>query len=162
MAKEVERKFLIRSDAWRAHVSRSISICQFYLAVGADRSIRIRINDDAEALLTLKFGSNMPVRDEFEYPVELSEAREMQAYAVGSVIEKTRHLVEHGGYTYEIDVFEGTLAGLVVAELETPDFVADSALPGWVGREVTGDQRYSNAVLSLSARTHHTVVALAG
>ena len=86
----------------------------------------------------------------------------MQPFAIGSVIEKRRHLVPHGGYLYEVDVFGGWLEGLVVAELETPDDVSDEALPDFIGREVTGDQRYSNAVLSLSERSSLTVLALAG
>lgn len=161
MAKEVERKFLVRNDAWRSRVSRVIAIRQFYLSIGADRSTRVRVSDGSSAKLTFKFGSNLPERDEYEYPIPLDEALSMQAFAIGSLIEKRRHLVSHGGYTYEIDVFTGELAGLIVAELETPDHVPDAALPEWLGREVTGDQRYSNAVLALSEKTHSTITALA-
>jgi CYTH domain-containing protein len=162
MAKEVERKFLVRSDAWRDLVSRIVGIRQFYLSIASDRSTRVRISDGTDAKLTFKFGSNLPERDEFEYPLPLDEALEMQSFALGAVIEKTRHIVLHRGYAYEVDVFGGMLEGLVVAELETPDFVPNEALPEWLGREVTGDQRYSNAVLSLSAMSPQTVTALAG
>lgn len=162
MAKEVERKFLVRSDVWRGRVARAIAIRQFYLSIGSDRSTRVRISDGASAKVTFKFGSNLRERDEYEYPIPLDEASAMQAFAVGSVIEKTRHLVPHGGYTYEVDVFRGNLDGLTLAELETPDPVAAAQLPEWLGREVTGDQRYSNAVLALSDKTLLTVTALAG
>ena len=162
MAKEVERKFLVRGDAWRGHVSKSMTIVQFYLSIASDRSMRVRIVDGTSARLTLKFGSDLPVRDEYEYPLPLEDALEMQEFRIGTAIEKTRHLVSHLGYVYEVDVFGAGLAGLIVAELETPDSVAAGALPAWLGREITGDQRYSNAVLSLSSASPQTVTALAG
>lgn len=150
MAKEIERKFLVRSDAWRAAVESSTLIVQFYLAISSERSIRIRIKNGRTAKLTLKFGSDTRIRDEFEYPVPLEEAREMMQFAIGTVIRKTRHHVRHEGYLYEIDVFNGELDGLIVAELETADDVADDLLPAWLGREVTGEIRYSNASLALN------------
>lgn len=161
MAKEVERKFLVRSDAWRAHVSRIIAIRQFYLSIASDRSTRVRISDGESAKLTFKFGSHLRERDEYEYPLPLDEALSMQAFAIGSTIEKVRHHVPHGEYIYEVDVFGGELTGLIVAELETPDVVLDTALPDWLGRELTGDQRYSNAVLALSDKSHQAITALA-
>jgi CYTH domain-containing protein len=150
MAKEIERKFLVQGEAWRAAVESSALIVQFYLAISSERSIRIRIKDGRTARLTLKFGSNTRIRDEFEYPVPLDEAREMMQFATGALIRKTRHCVRHQGYLYEIDVFNGDLDGLIVAELETADTVDDGRLPGWLGREVTGEIRYSNASLALN------------
>ena len=160
MAKEVERKFLMKDDAWRAAVERSIVIRQFYIAVGSDRSVRVRISDGMRAKLTVKFGATLPERDEFEYEIPLDDALSMMAFRVGTVIEKTRHHVRFGGYLYEIDEYAGQLAGLVVAELETRDRV--DLLPAWIGREVTGDQRYSNAVLALSSQSPEVARALAG
>jgi len=162
MATEIERKFLVRSDAWRDGVEKSIAIRQFYLAVSADRSIRVRVSDEGSAKLTLKFGSHLPHRQEFEYDIPLGEAAEMRPYAIGEPIEKTRHHVRHGGYLYEVDVFAGRLDGLIVAELETADDVSPSRLPPWIGREVTGDQRYSNALLALGDVPDTTLHALAG
>lgn len=162
MATEVERKFLVRSDAWRSHVEKTIDILQFYLAVSGDRSVRMRISDGNAAKLTLKFGSHLPVREEFEYEVPLSDALEMRDQAIGAVIEKARHHVRHRGYLYEVDVFSGRLDGLVVAELETQDKVPTALLPSWLGREVTGDMRYSNAVLALSDVPRPVLMALAG
>ncbi|MBZ9996412.1 CYTH domain-containing protein [Mesorhizobium sp. BH1-1-4] len=149
MGKEVERKFLVSSTAWRDLVEAEIRILQFYLATAPGRTVRIRISDGASARLTLKFGSRARERDEFEYPVPLEEAVEMLDFAIGRVIEKTRHHVRHGGYLYEVDVFGGALAGLVVAELETPEDVPDEMLPDWLGREVTGEQKFYNASLAL-------------
>ena len=150
MAKEVERKFLVDGQAWRSHVEDTIRIRQFYLASNTGRSVRLRISDGKRAKLTLKFGSRGRERDEFEYKVPLADAEEMQQFAIGRIIEKTRHHVRHGGYLYEIDVFEGELSGLVIAELETPEDVAASELPPWIGREVTSDPRYYNATLALN------------
>ncbi|MCX7305580.1 MAG: CYTH domain-containing protein [Hyphomicrobiales bacterium] len=149
MAKEIERKFLIADPAWRASAHAAIRIRQFYLAVGTGRTVRVRISNDAEATLTLKFSGAGPGRDEFEYPVPLAQALEMEAFALGRVIKKTRHHVTHLNYLYEVDVFEGELDGLVIAELETPDIVPDENLPSWLGRDVTQDGRYYNAALAL-------------
>lgn len=149
MGKEVERKFLVSSTAWRDLAEADIRIRQFYLAATPGRTVRIRISDSASAKLTLKFGSRARVRDEFEYSIPLAEAEEMLAFAIGRVIEKTRHHVRHRGYLYEVDVFGGPLAGLVVAELETPEDVPDEMLPDWLGREVTGESKFYNASLAL-------------
>jgi adenylate cyclase len=149
MGKEVERKFLVSSPAWLELAEAHIRILQFYLAAGPGRTVRIRISDGTSAKLTLKFGSKARERDEFEYPIPLPEAVEMLDFAIGRVIEKTRHHVRHRGYLYEVDVFGGPLAGLVVAELETPEDVPDEMLPDWLGREVTGEQKFYNASLAL-------------
>jgi adenylate cyclase len=148
MAKEIERKFLVTSDDWRGHVDGRAAIRQFYLAAVDGRSFRVRIRDGSSAALTLKFGRHGRERDEFEYPIPLGDAEEMQEFAVGLVIEKTRHEVRHNGYVYEVDAFAGALAGLVIAELETPDDVPAAELPPWLGREVTGESAFYNASLA--------------
>jgi adenylate cyclase len=151
MAKEIERKFLVANEEWRGFAVASSSIRQFYLNTGPDRSVRIRIRD-GKALLTLKFGIKGKKREEFEYPLPVSQAEEMQAFVLRQVIEKTRHHVRHGGYLYEVDVFAGALEGLVLAELETADKVPEAALPHWLGREVTGQAAYHNSSLATSGR----------
>jgi CYTH domain-containing protein len=148
MAKEIERKFLVTSDDWRGHVDGRTTIRQFYLAAVDGRSFRVRIRDGSSAVLTLKFGAHGRERDEFEYPIPLRDAEEMLEFAVGLVIEKTRHEVRHNGYVYEVDDFAGALAGLVIAELETPDDVQKTKLPQWLGREVTGESAFYNASLA--------------
>jgi adenylate cyclase len=152
VAKEIERKFLLSNPAWRELVESEVRIEQFYLAALPGRTVRIRISDGKSAMLTLKFSGKGRGRDEFEYPVPLTEALEMRSFALGRVIEKTRHHVRHGGYLYEIDVFAGELAGLTIAELETPDVVHDEDLPSWLGRDVTQDGRYYNASLALGEK----------
>ena len=152
MAKEIERRFLVEGTAWRDSVHAISSLEQFYVAAAADRSVRIRISDVSSALLTLKFGGQALSRDEFEYPLPFADAHEMRAFASGNVIAKTRHKIDVAGYLYEVDVFAGKLAGLVIAELETPDQVADADLPDWLGREITGEPAYHNTMLALSGR----------
>lgn len=149
MAEEIERKFLVAHDGWWGLATESRKLRQFYLVAAEDRSLRVRFKGEG-ALLTVKLGAQARVRHEYEYPLPLEDARQMEDFAVGRVIEKTRHLVPHKGYTYEVDVFSGALAGLVVAELETADEVADDDLPPWIGREVTGIAAYYNASLAMN------------
>jgi len=148
MATESERKFLLRSDAWRAAVEKTMSIRQFYLFSRTDGSLRVRLKE-GRATLTLKLGGAARMRDEFEYPISPQDARQMEPFALGSMIEKMRHLVRHRGFLYEVDEFSGHLSGLVIAELETSEDVADADLPSWIGREVTGIPAYYNASLAL-------------
>ena len=149
MAKEIERKFLVKTSVWRAAAEHATAISQFYVTTGEDRSVRVRIVDGEKARLTIKFGGAARTRDEFEYPIPLADARDMERFALGNIIQKTRHKVPHGGRDYEVDTFEGALAGLVIAELETPDDVPDDELPVWLGDEVTGDRAFYNLSLAL-------------
>lgn len=151
MAKEIERKFLVRSDVWRAHVSQSSSFVQGYILSDTDRSVRVRIKDNVSATLTIKIGHVGLTRDEFEYDIVLGDGQEMIEKSLGNVIEKTRYNVEYGGYLWEVDVFAGVHAGLVVAEVELDHPDEDPPLPPWIGKEVTGDKRYSNQWLATSA-----------
>lgn len=149
MAKEIERKFLVNGPEWRTLVSDKLEIRQFYLASHSGRSVRVRITNGVKAKLTLKFGEQGRERDEFEYPIPLSDAATMEQFAIGNVIEKTRHHVSHRGHLYEVDVFHGALSGLIIVELETPEQVPAAMLPGWLGREVTGEAEYYNSSLAL-------------
>lgn len=150
MAKEVERKFLVRDDGWRAAARAGASLRQFYVVAAPDRSVRVRIENGETAKLALKFGTQGHVRDEYELPLALADALEMERFALGLVIEKTRSLVEHRGRVFEVDEFSGALAGLVVAELESKEPCPDSALPAWLGREITGESAWYNASLALN------------
>lgn len=147
MGIEIERKFLVRSNAWRASVGKSTKLIQFYIAEGPSRGARVRIAG-AKACLTLKFAGNAQYRHEFEYDIPLDDAVAMRPFALGTVIAKERFDVSDGGHLFEVDVFEGVLSGLVMAELEHPDAFTVTALPDWIGLEVTEDPRYYNASLS--------------
>lgn len=148
MAKEIERKFLVRNDGWKSGVTSRTRIRQAYITAEADRSVRIRTRNDETAQLTMKFGTGLLTRDEFEYDIPHDDALEMIAFASGNVIEKTRHTVDFEGFTWEIDVFEGAYRGLVIAEVEMASETDDPSLPAWLGQEVTGDKRYSNQALA--------------
>ena len=146
MPREIERKFLVKNDAWRRLAHRSQRMTQGYLASGGRVSVRIRIAAD-DARLNMKTGGLVPSRQEYEYPIPLDEARELLALAEGPLIDKTRHLVEHDGMTWEVDEFHGDNAGLIVAELELTREDEPFARPPWVGKEVTPLARYYNSRL---------------
>jgi adenylate cyclase len=148
MAEEVERKFLVTGPGWHERVERSASLRQGFLAQTDAAVIRIRIVDDAEALLTIKSAKSELMRGEFEYPVPLADAEQLLELCPGAVIEKRRHLVAVGDLMFEIDVFTGAHEGLVLAEIELPDAKASFERPDWLGDEVTGDPRYYNANLA--------------
>lgn len=150
MAKEIERKFLVRNSDWRAMADAGVAISQFYLMSGDARSARVRVKGGKAAALTLKFGGAQRVRDEFEYAIPLADAEAMKALALGAVIAKTRHRVTHEGLVWEVDRFHGALDGLVIAEIETPDERDVADLPAWIGTEVTGDSAYYNASLAMN------------
>lgn len=148
MADEIERKFLVASNSWRASVARSMKLEQGYLAQSGGVSVRVRIRDEAEALLTLKSGGRGLVRTEYEYAIPVADARELLTLCTPHILIKRRHLVPVADLTWELDVFEGRHAGLVLAEIELDSADRPIDLPAWVGKEVTGDPRYYNAVLA--------------
>lgn len=148
MAKEIERKFLVSDDSWRSQVTSRTAFRQGYIASLENRSVRVRIKADTDATLTIKIGASSIVRDEYEYDIPLRDAEELMTTALGIVIEKTRHTVDHEGFVWEIDVFEGLYEGLVVAEVEMNAETDRPSLPAWLGREVTGDPRFSNQNLA--------------
>ncbi|WP_313612092.1 CYTH domain-containing protein [Agrobacterium sp.] len=148
MAKEIERKFLVSGDGWKTKVSSSMTFRQGYVVSTENRSVRIRIVNDEDATLTIKIGASSLVRDEYEYSVPIADAEELIGTAIGNVIQKTRHLVEHKAFTWEVDVFEGVYGGLVVAEVELNSVDDNPEMPEWLGQEVTGDKRYSNQFLA--------------
>lgn len=150
MAQEIERKFLVSGDGWRALETSSALLRQGYLSSNAKATVRVRSKNDDRAVITLKGAAQGITRSEFEYDIPIEDAREMLAMAEPHVLEKRRHIVPFGGLTWEIDVFEGRHAGLVLAEveLESEDQVVE--LPDWIGEEVTHDDRYYNASLSRS------------
>ena len=147
MAREIERKFLVTADTWKSAVTRSIDYRQGYLASDEQCSIRVRVSD-RHAHLNIKSATLGVERLEYEYEIPLQDAHEMlDRLAVGPLIEKTRHYVDFGRHTWEVDVFAGDNAGLVVAEIELADADEVFDRPGWVGEEVSHDPRYYNVCL---------------
>jgi len=150
MAREIERKYLLRSDAWRARADRQVHYRQGYLANTRHCCVRVRVGGDA-AHVTVKGATVGVSRLEFEYPVPLEDARVMlRELCQGSVVEKTRYIVRHLGQDWEVDVFEGDNAGLAIAEIELEDEAQAVTLPNWVGEEVSHDVRYYNSNLAVT------------
>lgn len=149
MAVEIERKFLVEGDGWRAGVTGQRHIRQAYLSREGGASVRIRLIDEREAKLTVKSAAGVLSRFEFEYPIPVGDALAMLELRTGSILDKTRHFVPAGiGRTWEVDVFAGLHGGLVLAEIELGSADEPVDLPPWIGREVTDDPSYSNAALA--------------
>lgn len=147
MSFEIERKFLVRSDDWRKLTQRRSTIRQAYLASNSKNSIRVRIKDDNAATLTVKSKPSSVRRLELEYPVPLLEAEAMMQIRQGAVIEKIRHVVPWDDLEWEIDVFLGANAGLIIAEIELQTEHQQFRMPSWIGREITGQLKYYNSAL---------------
>lgn len=144
MGVEIERKFLVTSDAWREQATRSERFRQGYLAEADKLSVRVRVSA-AGGWLNIKGGGINMQRDEYEYAVPQDDANELlDRYCRRPLIEKTRHWVPVGEHVWEVDVFEGDNAGLVVAEIELGAVDETFEQPDWAGREVTHEARYYN------------------
>lgn len=162
MATEIERKFLLANDDWRAQADGGVVMRQGYLCAlsssdepSADRlsadknksSIRVRIAGE-QANLNIKSATLGITRQEYEYAIPLADANELlDTLANGPLIEKTRYHVQHGVHTWEIDVFAGDNQGLVVAEVELSSADESFERPSWLGEEVSDDPRYYNVCL---------------
>jgi adenylate cyclase len=148
MPTEIERKFLVIDDAWRAVASRRELYRQGYLANTRLCSIRVRLGDRG-AWLGLKGNARGAVRAEYEYQVPLAEAGEiLDRFCVDGLVEKYRHWVPFAGHEWEVDEFLGANAGLVVAELELEHEDESFERPHWLGMEITADVRYYNSSLA--------------
>jgi CYTH domain-containing protein len=143
--KEIERKFLVKDQTFYQNC-RFDQIQQTYLFNESNKSLRIRIKNDV-AYLTIKGNQIGITRDEFEYEIPKGEALEIIDRFDLKVLSKKRHYLNLGNLTWEIDVFEGKLAGLIVAEIELPTEEFELDIPLWVGEEVTFDPSYLNAEL---------------
>ncbi len=154
MALEIERKFLVLDETWRAQTKQIIPMAQGYLNdqasmdSGAQRvSVRVRLEGD-EARLNLKSREVGHTRHEYDYLIPVDDARALLDRCVGGLIDKRRHLVEHCGHLWEIDEFLGDNAGLVVAEIELDSCDEWFERPVWLGLEVTDATRYYNLALA--------------
>jgi adenylate cyclase len=148
MGVEIERKFLIKDDGWRDGVTARAHIRQAYLALGGKATIRVRIKNESDATLTIKSRSAKLRRLELEYPIPIDDAQALINLRRGAVIEKVRHIVPYAGATWEVDVFAGDNAGLIIAEVELPHEDYRLELPPFIGSEVTGRAEYYNSALA--------------
>jgi CYTH domain-containing protein len=146
MPLEIERKFLVRTDAWRDQATHSERLRDGLVARQDGLKVRVRCYGN-RTTLCVKSGRRGLTRDEFEYEIPADHAETIFAHCEGRIIEKTRHYVPGDSGIWEVDVYHGALEGVVIAEIEVPTETTSVALPDWVGDEVTGDPRYSKANL---------------
>jgi CYTH domain-containing protein len=145
MAIEIERKFLVTGDAWKA--AAGVLYRQGYLSTEKARTVRVRIAGD-RGFITIKGPASGIVRPEFEYEIPPDDSAAMlDTLCIRPLIEKRRYTIEHKGLSWEVDEFFGENQGLVVAEVELASADQAIELPDWVGAEVTGDARYFNSSL---------------
>lgn len=146
MAKEIERKFLVLGDAWRA-LAKGTVYRQGYLSTVKERTVRVRTIDE-KAFLTIKGITVGATRAEYEYDIPTADATEMlDDLCEKPIIEKSRYKIPFEGFVWEVDEFAGVNAGLIVAEIELADEDQKFTKPDWIGEEVSGDPRYFNANL---------------
>jgi adenylate cyclase len=155
---EIERRFLVRSDEWRA-LAEPQRLVQGYLSTDSARVVRVRM-DEASGWLTVKGGAAAGARTEIECEIPRETARAIIEHpaqlCVGTVIDKTRTRIAIGALTWEVDEFAGANTGLVIAEVEFTGGMAldewhalvDAERPAWVGAEITADRRYANSALT--------------
>ena len=148
MGREIERKFLVDPGPWHPDPLRGVRFRQGYLSVEPARVVRVR-RAGPNGALTVKGLTTGVERAEFEYPIPPEDADAMlDTLCLRPLLEKTRYREPFGGRTWEIDVFEGENAGLVVAEVELSSSTDKLELPPWVGKEVSDDPRYFNSNLT--------------
>lgn len=146
MAVEIERKFLVSSDAWK-HAAQGVLYRQGYLCTDKARTVRVRIAAD-KAFMTVKGLAAGIARPEFEYEIPLVDAAAMlDGLCIKPLIEKRRYTLTVDGLQWEIDEFLGDNLGLVVAEVELTHADQHINLPSWIGQEVSDDPRYFNSSL---------------
>ena len=148
---EVERKFLVPDPPDLEHAEAE-EIEQGYLATGADGEVRLRRKGDVR-LLTAKLGAGLS-RQEEEVEIDRDSFDRLWQLTEGRRLHKRRHVLPDGNRRVEVDVYEGDLDGLVVAEIEFDSEEEARAFEplDWLGEEVTGDERYLNETLATRGR----------
>ncbi len=148
MGKEIERKFLVKSDAYKTEAVKAKRITQGYLSSVPERTVRVRIKGD-KGFITIKGIGNESgaTRFEWEKEIPVEDVKELLKICEPGIIDKTRYIVEVGNHIFEVDEFYGDNEGLVVAEVELKDENEEFEKPEWLGEEVTGDVKYFNAML---------------
>ncbi len=151
MGTEIERKFLVKGEAWRA-AGPGVLYRQGYLCAGS-ATVRVRTAGN-RGLLTVKGPARGLVRSEFEYPIPLADAEAMLTeLAEKPLVEKYRYTVPHAGLIWVVDEFLGANQGLILAEVELEREDQGFEKPSWAGREVSDDPRYRNTSLARRSYT---------
>ncbi len=151
---EIERKFLVTSDAYKKEAFSQNRIAQGYLSSHPERTVRVRTKGN-KAYITIKGASSESGMSRFEWEKEIpvDEAENLLLLCEKGVIDKTRYEVKMGQHIYEIDEFYGENEGLIIAEIELSSETETFEKPDWLGIEVTNDIRYYNANLSVNPFT---------
>lgn len=146
MGVEIERKFLLVGEAWRA-LGEPVLLRQGYLSSNPDRVVRVRVEGE-RGVMTIKSRSTGATRGEWEYEIPLADANELlDRVCEQPLIEKYRRRIPFAGNMWEVDEFLGANQGLKFAEIELASEDQQFARPDWIGEEVTHDPRYYNSSL---------------
>ena len=151
---EIERKFLVRDFGYRKEASSRIHIIQGFLSADPDRTVRIRCIGN-QGFLTIKgrtFGEGTS-RQEWEYDIPRQEAEQLLRLCIRTLVEKIRFQILVGDHTFEVDEFQGSNQGLILAEVELQEADESFIRPSWLGAEVTGEPKYYNSQLSQNPYT---------
>ena len=147
MGIEIERKFLMNPEKWE-QVEKPVGefYRQGYLLTDPTKTIRVRQTSE-QGFLTIKGISVGATRKEYEYEIPLEEAKELLDQFSVAELSKIRYKISIGNHVWEVDEFSGKNAGLIVAEIELTSEDEDFEIPDWIGREVTGAEKYYNSNL---------------
>lgn len=147
---EIERKFLVKDESFKSMATESHRLTQGYICKESGRTVRVRLWDD-KGYLTIKGAGSASGMSRYEWEKEISaeDARDLFMLCQSGIIDKTRYIVPVNGKIFEVDEFYGENAGLVMAEIELESEDAAFTRPSWLGKEVTGDRRYYNSMLSV-------------
>jgi len=146
---EIERKFLVKSDAFKEEAFKETRIVQGFLSTNKKRTVRIRLKGE-QGFLTIKGLSSKDGLSRFEWEKEIpkTETEALLKLCKKGIIDKIRYEVKAGDHIFEVDVFSGDNAGLIIAEVELKTEKEFFKKPDWLGKEVTGKVKYYNAQLS--------------
>jgi adenylate cyclase len=149
MPTEIEHKYLVNQDLWsQVTPDKSVKIRQAYLLTDQEKTVRIRTNGET-GFITIKGKATGASRPEFEYCIPLDDANQLITDFCLNPIEKTRYYINFEHKTWEVDVFEGSNSGLVVAEIELDNENENYLKPNWIVQNVTNDSKYANPNLSI-------------
>jgi len=148
MAQEIEKKFLVKSDAFKAQASKKTRIMQAYLSSVSERTVRVRIKGD-KGFITIKGIGNASGASRYEWEKEIpkEEVEELLKICEPGIIDKIRYEVKNGPFKFEVDEFYGANEGLTIAEIELNSENDIFQKPAWLGEEVTGIKKYYNSML---------------
>lgn len=146
---EIERKFLVTSEAFKKEAFQKTQIVQGFLNSHPERTVRVRIKGE-KGYITVKGISNKAgtIRTEWEKEIAVSDAEALLILCEPGLIYKIRYEVKVGKHVFEVDEFSGGNEGLIIAEIELEEEKETFKKPSWLGMEVTGELKYYNSQLS--------------